>query len=326
MKQTRDLQFEYVRVIATIWIVGFWHMPNFVEVPNLSPTIMGELGYVTTCMLATFMFISGYFLSKYTFNTKAEILSFYKKRLTRFFPLFFISAFLLYRLGFNPDPLQLLFTLTGLSSYFGHQSVTIWFISLLFSLYMCTPLISRLLGKIRYGVLAKLFSVVAFSIVFIYALSCSPFDYDYRITYTMPFYGLGLVLGRETIIKDISSKWYVMFFSGTLLVVLHYTRIRGISFLYIDTIVAMMLLFCLCYWLSHFLHTGKLISMLSYATMAMYLFHRPIFHLANKYILDTNMCEITQFYMILMPLMIVLSYFIQFTYDFCLNKLNEKNV
>lgn len=322
MKQARDLQFEYIRIIATLWIVGVWHMPNFVDVSNLLPA-MDELGYVTTCMLATFMFISGYFLSKYTFNTKAEILSFYKKRLTRFFPLFFISAILLYRLGINPDPLQLLFTLTGLSSYFGHQSATIWFISLLFSLYMCTPLISWLLGKINM-IFLKLFSVVAFSIVFIYALSCSPFDYDYRITYTMPFYGLGLVLGRETIIKDLSSKWYVMFFSGALLVVLHYTRIRGISFLYIDTVVAMMLFFCLCYWLSHFFHAVKIISMLSYATMAMYLFHRPIFHLANKYILDTDVCEIHQFYFILMPLMIILSYFIQLTYDFCVNKFNEK--
>lgn len=323
MKQARDIQFEYVRVIATLWIVGVWHMPPYVDT-HPSMTIMGwSVGYVTTCMLATFMFMSGYFLSKYTFETKTEIVSFYKKRLTRFFPLFFLSALLLYRLGFNPHFNQFIFTVTGLSSYFGHQSMTIWFISMLFSFYMVTPLVVRGLEKIKYGMWAKACIVVLFSIAFIYALSCTPLDYDVRLSYTMPFYGLGLVFGRETIIKTVSSKWYALVMSAALLCALHKFDILGETYLHIDTVVAIVLFFCVCYWLKY-LPLGKVITLLSYATMAMYLFHRPIFHLTNKYVLNTYECNLTEFYIILMPIMIFLSYVIQLSYDFSIKMLSKK--
>ena len=318
MGNKRDLQFDIVRVIATLWIVGVWHMLDFAHTPKLWE-IKEDLGYVTTCMLATFMFISGYFLSKYTFDTKKEVLSFYKKRLTRFFPLFFISAILLYRLGFNPQPIQLLFTLTGLSSYFGHQSGTIWFISMLFSFYMLTPLISKGLNKIN-SVWSKALVVSASSIIFIYALSCTTLDYDDRLSYTMPFYGLGLVFGREKIIKQLSSKWYVIAISLSLLTFLHYFGFVGERFLHVDTVTAIILLLCVCHWLKY-LPMGRIIELLSYASMAMYLFHEQIFHLANKYLLHTSRSSIPEFYFISMPLMIVLSYIIQYSYDYCIKKL-----
>ena len=285
--------------------------------------VKSHVGYVTTCMLATFMFMSGYFLSKYTFETKTEIVGFYKKRLTRFFPLFFLSALLLYRLGFNPHFGQLIFTVTGLSSYFGHQSGTIWFISMLFSFYMVTPLVVMGLEKIKYGMWAKACVVVLFSIAFIYALSCTPLDYDVRLSYTMPFYGLGLVFGRETIIKTVSSKWYALVMSAALLCALHKFDILGETYLHIDTVVAIVLLLCVCYWLKY-LPIGMFITFLSYVSMAMYLFHRQIYHLGLKYILNTWKTNVEDIYLILLPLVIVVSYAIQYSYDYCLAKIENK--
>lgn len=325
MQKDRDLQFEYVRVIATLWIVGVWHMPSYVKT-DFPMEIMGwSLGHVTTCMLATFMFMSGYFLSKYRFEDKTEILSFYRKRLTRFFPLFAIAALLLYRLGFNPGKLQLLLTVTGLSSYLGHQSGTIWFISMLFSFYMATPFIVRGLEKLRYGLAVKSVVVIVLSIVFLYALSCTPLDYDVRLSYTMPFYGLGLIFGREPIVKNLTSKWYVLVISAMTLILLHNFHIVGERYLHVDTVTAIVLFLSVCYWLRN-LPMSRIILMLSYASMAMYLFHRPIFHLSDKYILDTDKCELTEFYIILMPIMIVLSYAIQLSYDACIKKLSKKRL
>lgn len=323
-QNNRDLQFDIVRVLATLWIVGVWHMMSFVDTPYMQ-SISGDLGYVTTCMLASFMFMSGYFLSKYNFETKAEVVAFYRKRLTRFFPLFVISALLLFRLGFNPEPIQLLFTITGISSYFGHQSITIWFLSMLFSFYMATPAIVWGLEKIKYGIIVKSVVVVVFSIVFIYALSCTSLDYDIRISYTMPFYGLGLLFGKETIIKDLSSKWYVLLFSVLLLTLFHTFYIVGERFLHIDTVTAIICLLCVCYWLKY-LPIDRLISVLSYASMAMYLFHRPIIHLGIKYILHDDKANLTEFYFIMMPMVVVVSYAIQYSYDFCINTIEKRDL
>ena len=314
----RDLQFDIVRVIATLWIIGVWHMLDFADAPRMWE-IKGELGYVTTCMLAVFMFISGYFLSKYTFDTKEEILYFYKKRMTRFFPLFVISALLLYRLGFNPRPMQLVFTLTGLSSYIGNQSGTIWFISMLFSFYMLTPFVTKALQKLN-KVYIKTLAVILFSVIFIYTLSCTSLDYDNRLTYTMPFYGLGLIYGREQIVKTLSGKWYVFLISLVLLFVLFHFGFVGKKFMHIETVTAIIILLCVCHWLKY-LPIGRVVNVLSYASMAMYLFHEQIFHLTNKFILHCYKCEILEFYLILMPLMIVLSYLIQYIYDYCIKKM-----
>lgn len=77
MQKDRDLQFDIVRVLATLWIVGGWHVLDYIASFQLL-SMKGDLGYITTCMLATFMFMSGYFLSKYKFETKAEVSLFYK--------------------------------------------------------------------------------------------------------------------------------------------------------------------------------------------------------------------------------------------------------
>lgn len=322
MQKDRDLQFDIVRVLATLWIVGVWHVLDYLGLPNVQEA-RSEYDFVTRFILATFMFMSGYFLSKYKFETKAEINSFYKKRLTRFFPLFTFAALLLYRLGINPGKLQLLLTVSGLSSYFGHQSYTIWFISMLFSFYMVTPVIAKGLEKIRYGVVVKSLLVVVFSIVFIYALSCTSLDYDVRLSYTMPFYGLGLIYGRETIVKNIMSKWYVLIISALLLTTLHYFNITGERFLHIDTVTAIMLFLCVCYWMK-FLPIRRIISVLSYASMAMYLFHRPVFHLGIKYIFHDDNATIPEVYLVLMPITIVVSYIIQYSYDFCVDKIENR--
>jgi peptidoglycan/LPS O-acetylase OafA/YrhL len=297
-------------------------MLDYTDVPYLMG-IKENMGHVTTCMLAAFMFMSGYFLSKYTFETKAEIIGFYKKRLTRFFPLFLLSAILLYRLGYNPDWLQLLFTLTGLSSYVGHQSGTIWFLSMLFSFYMITPFVVRGLERIQFGVWIKAIVVMLVCIVFICILSRTSLDYDKRLSYTMPFYGLGLILGRGPFIKTISSKWYILFLSALMLILLHAFNIVGVRYLHIDTVVAIILFLCVCYWLQ-ILPIGTIISFVSYASMAMYLFHRPIFHMGIKYMLHEQKATISEVSLILMPIVIVASYVIQYSYDFCVDKVEHK--
>ena len=194
---------------------------------------------------------------------------------------------------------------------------------MLFGFYMVTPYVVKGLEKIRYGVVAKSLVVIFFSICFIYALSCASFNYDVRLSYTMPFYGLGLIFGKEIIVKKITSKWYIMLVSALFLILLHYFGITGEQYLHIDTVTAIVLFLSICYWMQ-FLPISKIISVLSYASMSMYLFHRSIFHLGIKYLFHNDKVTITEMYLVLMPIVIVVSYIIQYSYDFCLDKIEHR--
>ena len=35
MQKDRDLQFDIVRVLATLWIVGVWHVLDYLGLPNV---------------------------------------------------------------------------------------------------------------------------------------------------------------------------------------------------------------------------------------------------------------------------------------------------
>lgn len=61
LSKSRDLSFDVTRVVCTLWIVGIWHLMNYI--PNQAPaaltTGIGEP--VTITALSCFMFISEVF-------------------------------------------------------------------------------------------------------------------------------------------------------------------------------------------------------------------------------------------------------------------------
>lgn len=123
LSKSRDLSFDVTRVVCTLWIVGIWHLMNYI--PNQAPaaltTGIGEP--VTITALSCFMFISGYFLRKYPFRDRADVLTFYRKRFSRFYGLYFLSAITLLIGGFFTDKSwfdsyhQFFLTLCGLTTF-----------------------------------------------------------------------------------------------------------------------------------------------------------------------------------------------------------------
>ena len=78
----RDLKYDIARSFAMIWIVGIYHMSEYVSLP-LHTQQWARI--VTWSCLGVFTFISAYFLSgKNTFFNFSDIFLFYKKRLLRF--------------------------------------------------------------------------------------------------------------------------------------------------------------------------------------------------------------------------------------------------
>lgn len=319
MNKERDIQFDIVRVIATLWIVACWHVK---ELLNMTPELKQDLDFITISSLATFMFMSGYFLSKYSFNAREEVKSFYRKRFVRFYPLFALSAVVMFLLGDNPGKLQLVLTLTGLSTYLGKQPWTLWFISMLFSFYMLTPLISRVLKRVKINVVGKILLVFVSTAVIVWLFSLTPLDFDNKFAYAFPAYCSGLILGTETIIKRITSNIYILVFSGIILALLQVYDIHDIQYCHIDTFFGVIVLLCIAYWMT-FLPIRKTITFLSYTSMSLYLFHRPVYRLLASHCPFEGVTPY-YIYLVMIPVAIIVSYIIQYSYDFCVNNIEHR--
>lgn len=144
MTKDRILFLDTARSLAMLWIVCYWHVKDYVEVSETREalSLFGDF-YITDVMLGLFMFLSGFFMAKYTFTHERDIANFYKKRLTRFYLLYALSAILLFIIGFNRGFGLLITTLTVSSTYILPQPQTLWFLSMLASFYILTPLLLK---------------------------------------------------------------------------------------------------------------------------------------------------------------------------------------
>ena len=66
------------RALCMLWIVGIWHMQEYMGLNFQNPITKN----VTAGVLATFTLISGYFIGKNKFEGKENILRFFKKTLS----------------------------------------------------------------------------------------------------------------------------------------------------------------------------------------------------------------------------------------------------
>ena len=69
MPKERILYLDTARVIAMLWIVCYWHVKDYVEIgdTHTALTLYGDV-FITDIMLGVFMFLSGFFMSKYSFE------------------------------------------------------------------------------------------------------------------------------------------------------------------------------------------------------------------------------------------------------------------
>lgn len=130
----RDLTFDIARSLCIIWIIGVWHVFDYIEYNVEVKTIMQ---HGTNSVLACFTFISGFFLGKKSIGIR----EFYKNRLLRIYPLFFVASTLLLFIGWFNCFRQYIYTLTGLSNFILPEPYTLWYICMMLLLYFVTPLL-----------------------------------------------------------------------------------------------------------------------------------------------------------------------------------------
>ena len=315
MKQTGNNRIQYLdiaRIIALCWIVGWWHLIQY-SGPSYK-TLYKFLGSenITVLMLALFIFLSGYMIGRKAMSTKEEVLSFYKKRFQRFYILFALAIITFPLTGYNKELSIILTTLTATSTYILPQPVTLWFLSMLASFYIFSPFI-----KYRKG--------LGGAIVFLLILVCDlaiPSGIDQRFYMYYPTYCVGLFLSSnqsvERIISSNLTGLILIAITSCLYFVVNSSS--ALKYIYLATGI------CSLLFIAKKIENesiSRIVNFVAYSSMCAYLFHRHIYtglsivlsYLGIEGDIPAWVLVVTFF-----PICIIISYYIQSSYDLFLRK------
>ncbi|MCR5609392.1 MAG: acyltransferase [Lachnospiraceae bacterium] len=295
----RIVQLDFAKVIAFIWIVLCWHLVNYLPYDYAIKSIVyNDYGHcITRTMLSLFVFLSGLFLSKYTFSLKTDVYEFYKKRLTRFYILYIVACISIYFSGdFIPSLKQLALTMLGLSGIVSPAVGTMWFMSMMIFFYVITPVLYDVSKKLR---LYR--SAMVLCILFIIHIMGF---FDERYILYFPCYVVGICLGNSIIRMIESLKVYGIVISiiWVMLILLKWEHLSVIF-----GVTTIIYLTSVCIRIIKIEAMTQAIKIGSYVILCGYLFHRQIIYIFHR-----------QMHLALywMPLFIlVLSYGIQRSYD-----------
>ena len=188
----RIYEFDVIRAICALWIIGIWHMPDYISYEFASKFTTSYATQTTYCILSTFTFISGYLTYNTSINSFRESVLFYKKKLLRFYPLFALASVIFVFYSINPKK-HLLRTLVGFGCIVAPYPLTIWFLCMILVFYFIIPLLLYHMKRPRIVVLLALFFELIFLLFHKYLNS------DIRLMYYWPFFVLGILANKYNI-------------------------------------------------------------------------------------------------------------------------------
>lgn len=332
----RDYRFDVARATCMIYVI-IVHLYDYVYDVKVGTAIVDipVLAIIVDACLGLFTFSSGYLLgSKYKFGKQSDVNVgvFYKKRILRIIPLFVLSAVVLWLIDINGTR-QTLNGLLCISPFVTPRPKTLWYIPVILLCYAITPIISRdtLKDRIRNCL-----------IVYTLLLGVNRLipSTDIRLLFNVFFYMVGVV-------SSSCFDWRMNFRYGKLIKLL--TVLVFIVLIYIGEMndyfhlklykrivggVGVFAWLFLCEYVSDLFFSSVndmkdrwktqvccVISYISYASMACYMFHRLFFWMGEQ-VWNPSVTWINWLYMgaLVFPVMIVLSYYIQRYYDLLIKK------
>ena len=254
-----------------LYIVGYWHLFNYTEAfPEYHNAFTSILTFI---VLGLFVFISGFLAGRTEIKSNNRI-HFYKKRLIRIYPLYVLSITLFYVYGIN-DADTSLKSLVFLSMYLGPPPLTLWFIAMIFLFYLASPF---LLNFVDYPI--KFISFILLIFMATLALRVIFKQVDLRVLLYFPCFCLGLYCskqGLKTKMINIKTALLVLFLGFNLL----FVEINSWTLNKLKEIPIVLsgsyLIFVISNLNENKFQKVKLISLISYSSFAMYLFHRPVY-------------------------------------------------
>lgn len=332
MVNNRDYKIDIVRALCALEIIAFWHMMDYLpEKFELTGEVLNLAKLLTNTALASFSFISGFCLSKYTFTKSGDVWLFYKKRLIRFYPLLLLSALSLLVAGYvfhHPwfiSTSQFVTTITGLNVFIPPLAMTLWYFSMIMSFYLITPLVLS-----KNDAFAKL--LIASSLLAVVVLMDILFLDVNKVFYLYyPFYALGLMIPSNSLEFIYRKKFLFLPLSMTLFAaIVLATSDRSDYFIgggiYVAMISGLVMLFIAATVING-LSKGltKIFLGISYSSMVAYLFHRQLYFMIIYAIGDSNQkLSLVKALFVAVPIIFAVSFLVQKSYDFLIEKCKLK--
>ena len=180
----KSLSIELLRAACVLYIVGFWHLMDYTH---------GFVGYnnavtsrVTVMVLGLFTFLSGFLLARAPMRLRApDLKRFYVKRFLRIYPLYLLALLAFWALGISDRGIALKAAL-GISMVYGPPPSTLWFITMILVFYLIAPLLIALREATARFLLA---SLAIFAVTLVFGRAASG---DIRIAEYFPAFALGV--------------------------------------------------------------------------------------------------------------------------------------
>ena len=166
MTKERDITFDVARAICMLEIVCLAHLMDYIDRTIMPERFFSILGYVTTAVLGTFSFISGFFLKKYKIENGSDVGKFFLVRFKRFWILYFVASLLLYVASacvgqpWYPSIPNFMLSLIGLSVFFQPLPATLWFMVMMMFFYLITSLVLALRRKWQRMVVVAIYAAL----------------------------------------------------------------------------------------------------------------------------------------------------------------------
>lgn len=316
--KTHIAHLDTARALSMLWIIGIWHLSaSIFNFPSLKAPCWN---YLTTISLATFTFLSGFFLSQYATITRwSDTWAFYKRRLLRFYPWYVLAccsmyaAYLICQNDAMMNLKQFILSCCGLSSIIGPAPITLWYMSMLMFFYFITPVF---LWQEKWMVRSLLF--IFFEILFIagvYVLNT-----DYRVSLYFPFYIISFFIKekqRQIILRpDFHRGGYLLCMISLIVSLLFVNKILW-PYKLIIAVLGVASIILISYYISRNRFFCKAFSLISIASLIAYLFHSQYYWCAELILGKLNFALA---YLVIFPSLVLLSYFSQLSYNLLLKK------
>jgi peptidoglycan/LPS O-acetylase OafA/YrhL len=321
-QENRNVGLDLLRGLSMLYVVGFWHMLNYTRPIDGLYTSFGTWSAIKV-VLGTFVFLSAYFAAKSIKTlSRQSVGQFYVKRVLRIYPLYLVAVLLFFLLKLEPGG-------TSLKSAFlvailvGPAPKTLWFICMLVLFYALVPACVLAIDRLR-GLLWLAICVVFYGALTAYSYGTGWLDT--RILLFLPAFLAGVTVARKdwSLLHGLKSLWLL----GLLALSVFFALVttlgdqRGVTADIVALDVPMVTIgACLLFSVAGGLRVKqraivRCISLLSYSTYCMYLFHRPIYKvMTGLWMPGSTAWQLVYLVCICLPIIIVASYVVQRGYD-----------
>jgi peptidoglycan/LPS O-acetylase OafA/YrhL len=319
----RNIGIDLLRGTSILYIVGFWHLLDYTKVlPNGINQITLRL---TDIILGAFVFISGYFLASKKIELSIQsLMTFYRKRLLRIYPLYLIAICLFYIFHIS-DNIALAKAALAISMFMQPAPITLWFITMLIFFYLISPFI---IVACRTMQIDKLFFYSTIVIICLLAYSHYTKLLDKRIILFLPAFISGALFANNKSYCNI-YKSHIILIVMAICISASFVKTRYSTLNYL--LMMPMVVICSAFIFNKSKQIEiksktayRNILFLSYTSYCMYLFHRPIYIMMMSIYFPANIIMQAIYLVILViPCILLFSFIIQKLYDILIDTMSS---